>query len=365
VGTQEQVEGDDKLHLRLSVTNLAGEEITQITRGSEFQLRGYVKDLRLGDTTRPNVDGVFAAFQDILYSSNLVTVKSSATAPFFQVAYSGDYGSGRSGDVRIPGLINEIGSFQSSSNPFPVAEQLSEKLQFVVTMVANPSALLNSIAEFIGNPADISPFHDTLMFDPTSPVPVSQIRYINDSVTIVGATGSGGSGSGEGFTNLRNAYDVDNDGFVSAIDVLILVNSLNSGNGGILSGGSESGASGEVGEKYYVDVDADGMLSALDVLGVVNFLNKPTAPGIAAEGEGEGEAAPLFVSNSQNAVFVDVPFAKLDPIDSVVDSIFIPMLSAEGEEDEEWSLADYFASVDDSSDDDLFSDLADDILRKS
>jgi len=364
VGTQSEVQGDDKLHLRLSVTNLAGEEITQITRGSEFQLRGFVRDLRLGDTTRPNVDGVFAAFQDVLYSSGLVTVKSTASAPFFQVSYSPEYGSGRSGDVRIPGLINEIGSFQSSSNPFPLDEQLSEKLQFVVTLVANPSALLNSIAEFIGNPADISPFHDTLMFDPTSPVPISQIRYINDSVTIVGATGSGGgTGSGEGFTNLRNAYDVDNDGFVSAIDVLILVNSLNSGNGGLLAGDSGPGASGESSEKYYFDVDADGMLSALDVLGVVNFLNNPTVPSSGAEGEGEGEAAPLFVSNSQNAVLVDTPFAKLDSIDSVIDSMYIPMMSAEGEEDEEWSLADYFSSVDESGEDDLFSGLADDILR--
>ena len=105
------------------------------------------------------------------------------------------------------------------------------------------------------------------------------------------------------------------------------------------------------------------MLSALDVLGVVNFLNNPTVPSSGAEGEGEGEAAPLFVSNSQNAVLVDTPFAKLDPIDSVIDSMYIPMMSAEGEEDEEWSLTDYFSSVDESGEDDLFSGLADDILR--
>jgi hypothetical protein len=43
--------------------------------------------------------------------------------------------------------------------------------------------------------------------------------------------------------------------------------------------------------------------------------------------------------------------------------MYIPMMSAEGEEDEEWSLADYFSSVDDSGEDDLFSGLADDILR--
>jgi hypothetical protein len=60
---------------------------------------------------------------------------------------------------------------------------------------------------------------------------------------------------------------------------------------------------------------------------------------------------------------VDTPFAKLDPIDSVIDSMYIPMMSAEGEEDEEWSLTDYFSSVDDSGEDDLFSGLADDILR--
>ena len=276
--------------------------------------------------------------------------------------YSGEYDSGRSGDVRIPGLINEIGSFQSSSDPFPVADQLKEKLQFVVTLIASPSALINSIAEFVGNPADISPFHDTLMYDPTSPVPVNQIRFINGSVTIIGANGSGGAAGGEGFTNLRNAYDVDNDGHVSAIDVLILVNSLNSGNGGLLSGETGPGASGEGGEKYYVDVDADGMLSALDVLGVVNYLNTP----IVLSGEGEGEAAPLFVSNSSNAVFVDVPFAKADSINSVIDSIYGPMMSEQNDDDDnDWSLADYFASMDDSNEDDLFSGLADDILRNS
>jgi hypothetical protein len=246
-----------------------------------------------------------------------------------------------------------------------VATQLDEKLQFVVTMVANPLALANSVAEFIGDPADISPFRDTLMFDPTSPVPVSQIRYIGDSVTIVGS-GGGGSGSGEGFTNLRDAYDVDDDGYVSAIDVLILVNALNSGAGGILGNNSEAGGSGESGEKYYFDVDADGVLSALDVLGVVNRLNDPALRGGDGKGEGEGEAAPLFESRSPDAILVEVPFANSNSFHSVVDAIYGPMMSLEGEEDElELSLADYLASMPDFNEDELFSGLAEDILRNS
>ena len=345
VGTEAQVQADDLVQLRLSITDLAGQEITQVTAGSKFQLRGFVQDLR----NNPVAAGVFAAYQDILYSSNLVSVDTQANAPFFQINYGPDYVNATSGDVRIAGLINEVGSAQTSGVPLGT----SERLQFVITMTANAAG----VASFVGDPADIKPFNDTLLFNPTTPLATNQIRYLSDSLVIVGSGGTGGTGGGggEGFTNLRNAFDVNDDGFVSPIDVLILVNSLNAGGGGALSNNTNPGASGESTERYYFDVNADTYLSPLDVLAVINVLNSRSASG--GEGEGSG-SVPLVEANAPTNDFVEVPFQSNKLLDVAVATLYGPMME-EGEEDEEelLSLAAYLENQD-SDEEDLFDGLA-------
>lgn len=296
VGTQAQVQADDTVELRLSVTDLSGQPIDQVTVGSQFQLRGYVKDLRTSFTDT----GIFAAYQDILFNSDLVTVNTKGTAPFFDVTYTSDYGSSTSGDIRIPGLINEIGSSQAISTPLGS----TDKLQFIITLTARAPG----VAEFIGDPADIKPFHDTLFFQPTNPVTLEQIRYTRDSVTIVGATGGG---SGEGLTNPHNAYDVNNDGAVSPIDALILINKLNSRNG--IQSFSDQGASGESTPHYFIDVDGDGKLSPLDALSVINYINSsPRVSNNTLEqlgGSGEGESTDLGTSVSIASPSVELPIS--------------------------------------------------------
>ena len=289
---------DDIIRLRLSATDLAGTPIDQITVGQQFELRGYVEDLR----TTAAAFGVFAAYQDILYNKGLVSVNTSTlpTDPGFQVAYSSQYSNAKSGDIRIPGLINEIGSSETTGSPLG----LGEKLQFIVTLTARNTGTAN----FIGDPADIKPFHDSFVFDPTTPLTPSQIRYVSDSILIVSTAGGSGSSGGEGNTNLTNAFDVNNDGFVSPIDVLILVNSLNTGGSGLLSGTVPGGASGEGGTgRFFMDVNADHYLSPLDALMVINELNNRQRGG-----SGEGEAAPLAntAATTFKSELVEVPFAK-------------------------------------------------------
>ncbi|MCY2977565.1 MAG: dockerin type I domain-containing protein, partial [Planctomycetota bacterium] len=77
--------------------------------------------------------------------------------------------------------------------------------------------------------------------------------------------------------NQRNPLDVDADGSVSPLDVLTLVNALNTGGGGTLP----SIKPGELEPPPFFDVDYDGLLSPLDVLVVINHLNQ--------RGVGEGE----------------------------------------------------------------------------
>ena len=342
---------DDIIRLRLSATDLAGTPIDQITVGQQFQLRGYVEDLR----TTANRFGVFAAFQDVLYSKNLVSVNTSTSSsdPGFQVVYDPAFSNGKSGDIRIPGLINEIGSVQSSSNP----TGLGEKLQFTITLTARNVGTAN----FIGDPADIKPFHDSFVFDPTTPLTPAQIRYVSDSILIVSTSGGSGSSGGEGNTNQTNAFDVNNDGFVSPIDVLILVNSLNTGGSGLLTSGNSTG-SGEGGSgRYFVDVNGDNYLSPLDALMVINELNTRQTGG---NGEGEGESAPIASSTASTfkTELVEVPFARKRSNSSPV-FVYGPMPSTDDVE-KAFGLDEYLAQQSSGEEEfDYLEGLASDILR--
>ncbi len=342
---------DDVIKLRLSATDLAGTPIDQITVGQQFQLRGFVEDLR----TSPTRAGVFAAFQDILYSNRLVSVNTSPAAPGFQIVYDSQYNNGTSGDIRIPGLINEVGSVQTSSNPIG----LGEKLQFTITLTARNVGT----ASFIGDPADIKPFHDSFVFDPTTPLTPSQIRYISDSILIVSNSTGGGSSGGEGNTNLTNAYDVNNDGFVSPIDVLILVNSLNNGSSGLLPvEGTPAGSNGEGGAgRYFMDVNGDNYLSPLDALMVINELNNRQNAG---SGEGEGAAAPLdsMSKSTFKPTVVEVPFLRRSSVS--VPFVYGPMPSSD-ELEKVFSLDEYLAQQTADEEFDYLDGLAADVLKSN
>jgi hypothetical protein len=97
-------------------------------------------------------------------------------------------------------------------------------------------------------------------------------------------SGDGALGS-SGFAPDRGAGgpDVNGDGYVSAQDVLLIVNAANSAataSGGVM----EASAAGDP-----LDVNGDGVISALDALLVVNWINRPTR-GLAEAASGEGGA---------------------------------------------------------------------------
>ncbi len=340
---------DDIIQLRLSATDLAGVPINQITVGQQFQLRGYVEDLR----TSASQFGVFAAFQDILYSKNLVSVNTTTTDPGFAVVYDAAYNNAKAGDIRIPGLINEIGSAQNGNLP----TGLGEKLQFTITLTARNTGT----ATFIGDPADIKPFHDSFVFDPTTPLLPSQIRYLSDTLLIVSTSGGSGSSGGEGNTNLTNAFDVNNDGFISPIDVLILVNSLNTGGSGLLAAGSSAG-SGEGGTgKYFLDVNQDNYLSPLDALMVINELNLRQNGG-SGEGEAATEAAPLATPFKSQVV--DVPFTTKRS--TITPAFVYGPLPTTDEVEEVFSLDEYLAQQSAGEEEfDYLDGLAADVLKSN
>jgi hypothetical protein len=74
--------------------------------------------------------------------------------------------------------------------------------------------------------------------------------------------------------NPANKFDVNNDGHVSGLDALLIINRLLAGQGGVLPLAANV--------PPYIDVSGDGALSPLDALQVINFLNaNPPSAGAA------------------------------------------------------------------------------------
>ena len=147
-------------------------------------------------------------------------------------------------------------------------------------------------AEFKTDPADDQPLHESAVQTPPGggPVqavnPLTEVRYNEASLTITAA-----SPEGE-FHNTAMPLDVNGDGQVSPIDVLMLINDMNQhGPRQLVAVGGGEGEDGPEGEdsRYFPDVNNDGALSPIDALHLINYLNDPT---VQRGGQGEGEAAP-------------------------------------------------------------------------
>ncbi len=87
------------------------------------------------------------------------------------------------------------------------------------------------------------------------------------------------------YQNPDRPNDVNGDGHITPLDVIVLINHLNSEGGGF-EFGPDFGAAGE-GDAAYPDVNGDGMLTPLDALLIINFLNGNRNRG---SGEAEGES---------------------------------------------------------------------------
>jgi large repetitive protein len=350
---------DDEVQLNLVVTDLNGSPIDEIVAGNTFKVRGTVKDLNIRGSAEP---GIYAAFQDMLYSSAFVTPVAVTVSPSkplgFDITFGANYANEPTGDILTPGIINEVGAVQTTLTSLGDGEFL----QFEIVFRANSAGL----AQFVGDPADVSPIHDTLTYNPVAPVHFSKIKYGFDSILVT--SGSGG-GSGEGYTNSWNRYDVNNDGYVSAIDALGLINSLNNVGPRALGGDGE----GEQ-DNWYPDVNSDGYLSAVDVLSVINELNRRNSG--SAEGEGaEGEGAEILTamltlgtpSDDQEVVLgvssSDTATVVVTKSVTQVGPVLAPTSAAAG-----LSLEDYLAasSLSDEAegDEDWFGDLASDVAQQ-
>ena len=157
-------EGEDDLlvQIRLEVSDLEDNVIENIDTGSDFVLKGYVRDLS------DRGEGVFAGYLDVNYSSELVVANG-------EILHGDSYGNGPSGDLSQAGLIDEVGSFDGF---VPLGPE--EQLLFSLTMAAQNSGTVT----FAPSSADESPLHDVLLFGSNDAVTAEQIMFVGTSLQI-------------------------------------------------------------------------------------------------------------------------------------------------------------------------------------
>jgi hypothetical protein len=94
-------------------------------------------------------------------------------------------------------------------------------------------------------------------------------------------------------SNPTNTLDVSDDGAVSPLDALLVINALN--NPQLVSSGASGGAEGQSAAPYY-DTNGEGFFTPIDELLDINYLNSRLLPAT-----GEGEAAPVAGAASLDA----------------------------------------------------------------
>ncbi len=328
--------------INFALVNQSGTPIAnnQINVGDRVGVQVIVEDLRANPTF------VFAGFLDMMYDSGILQPSDTNFADNFDfdVVFGNGYSTSAGvGTAARNGIIDEFGTLFGQAT-VPDTSGLNPGL--LATVFFN--AVGAGQTSVVGGPADSSPFQDTLLFQNDDPVPVSKIRY--DSLTITVNSGLSGSTPVQ---NLSMPQDVNNDGFVTPIDALIVINEMSRA---AFEGESPSGSL--VASQFFTDVNGDTRVSALDALQVINYL--AVLGNQQPQGEGEAIAAALAPLNTgtdlQSSTAADEVFADLNDSDLVTDASATSSAAAQ---------AVIAATGDDDADDkseDMLNLLADDVF---
>ncbi len=310
----------------------SGTPISEIEVGDRFGL-----EVRATDLTPFTSNFVFAGYLDVLYDTGMIAPSDTPAYANDEFNFDVDFHSLYSEDAAVgtavtPGIIDEFGTVWSraddagASNPALIATIYFD-------------AISPGVASIVGSPADASPFQDTLLFNVDDPIDRSLLRFESLEFII-----------GAGAPNQNSSFnmDVNDDGLVSPIDALLVINQMNRDS---VSGEGEQ--SSRNGKRYYTDVNGDNRTTALDALQVINYLKRASS----SQGSGEQIALlsdsdnPLSTSQGSDAFFAELAGnsgGKIASFDS----------AATG------SSSSSNATVDDSStddNDDIYSVLADDV----
>ncbi|NLF71919.1 MAG: hypothetical protein GX575_23050 [Candidatus Anammoximicrobium sp.] len=248
---------DDVMQFRLEARNRAGEVIDRVRQGETIDVYVYV-------TSGLDETAIRSADAQVRYHPSQVErvgdVQFGDALPDLQ--WWGDTKSSGIPDLRTLGM-KANGGF----NVFDDPHQDLILAQFSLQVVGNQMVELAFDAkDCTGNLYDLGP---------AATIPYAAIEFVGLSLPVV-----------TGWHNAEMPPDVDGNQSVVPLDALILVNELNRGGSRLLSEPVEGEGEGDGDTHHrhhrYFDVNNDGYLTPLDLVRVVNVLNSPVT---RAEGE--------------------------------------------------------------------------------
>ena len=172
--------------------------IHEVDVDQPFDIAVTVQDIR--PEILDHYAGVFAAYMDVLYTSEAIELDADS------LQYSAQYRNAVSGDLDSLGCIDEVGAMQAGFSP--LGSDALELFRITATGIDV------GVTEIQTNPADIDLVSDTLVFEPPSALLDTQIDYATATLEILTPDPYG-------------HLDINDDGQVTPIDALHLVNDLN------------------------------------------------------------------------------------------------------------------------------------------
>ena len=208
LGAGEGEPSSAQVAFRLAMTDVHGNRVERVAPGSDVYLEVYVQDVRTGASPA----GVFAAYLDVDYPGDLLSIIASPSNPLgFDIEFGEHYMNGRWGTIGTPGLLNEVGAFQTGFQPLGSAEYLLFRARLTAGHVTLHGDEFSAIAEdsrnvmldvlandafdvgtalLTSDAADISPAHDVVTFSPPRVVPAADIRFGQAALDVAPTGGS-------------------------------------------------------------------------------------------------------------------------------------------------------------------------------
>ena len=330
LGTQRE---DSKVAYDFALVDTNGNPISDIEVGDQFGVQVIAEDLR---SFLENPSFVFAGYLDLLYDADKIQPANTDLSDSldFDVDFHGDYSAdGAVGSAAVPGIIDEFGTFLAGTS--------GDNPALIATVYFN--AIGAGSVSLVGSPTDASPFQDTLLFGSDDPVDRSLLRFSSLDFTI-----DAGAPNQNSSLNL----DVNDDGLVSPIDALLVINKMNRDS--VIEGEQTGNSGSNGGKRYYTDVNGDNKTTALDALQVINYLSRSNS------NQASGEQI-VLLSDSKEQLSdnsgSDAFFADLASDDSGKIASFDSTRSTGSNADTDGSTGDSKAG----EDEDIYSVLADDV----
>lgn len=174
------------VRLRLETTDAGGDPVSTVPSGEQFFLDVLVSDRRFVP------EGVFTAYLDVEYDSDRIWLDDT-------IDFGNEFPRFESGGAAALGLIDEAGAGRIT----PLADG-EEHLLFRVPF----TAAARGEALFAGDPADVFPAGQVLLFGIDGPIPDTNVVYEGTSVIITGPPNAA-----------DDAYAVAEDGVLEITDI--------------------------------------------------------------------------------------------------------------------------------------------------